>query len=282
MYSQEDVLRPNGRTSSAVGSKSADGGATSSSTKKSNGLTFALGVEGGIGLNFFSQTMQAGTPQDQIDVFSKGSGLGGFGALVADIGLSDMFGIQPRIGYQATNFSRDGSYQVDCPDRSGFGLDTVATISYDDDTKNLSFYTVGLSLRFSPIKKLMILAGPTFHFRNQGSTPTIDATGTITSPDRCWFYSVENGITDSSKTSTASSELTGINNFRVGLDLGIAYKFDLNSHWALVPRIGYQLMFTKIAEDEKVQDAFGNVTDVLTNRKLSTLQFGLGLWYYFN
>lgn len=214
LYSQEDVLRPNGRTSTSVGS-AADKSDGASSSSKSGRTPFAIGIEGGIGFNFFSQTLQAGTPQDQINTFGKGNGIGGFGALVADIGISDIVGIQSRIGYQVMNFSRSGTYQLDCPDQSGLGTDTVANIDYEDDNTGFEYYTLGLSIRVTPIKNFMIMLGPTFHFRNAGSSPTVTGTGTITSPDHCWFYDViPGGARDSSKTSTITDGIPNVNSFR--------------------------------------------------------------------
>ncbi len=282
LYAQEDVLRPNGRTTSSVGSAADKTGDGSSSSNKGK-TTFALGIEGGIGFNFFSQTLMAGTPQDQINTFSQGNGIGGFGAIVADIGFSDMIGIQPRIGYQVMNFSRKGTYKLDCPDQSGFGTDTVATIDYSDDNTGFEYYTFGLSIRVTPVKNFMVLLGPTFHFRNAGSTPTVSGTATIASPDHCWFYDqIPDGIRDSSKTSSFTQQIDNTNNFRAGLDISVAYKIDLNKSWALVPRAGFQYMFTKPAENQTQKDFLGNDITVASDRVLNTLQVGIGLWYYFN
>jgi len=277
LYAQEDVLRPNGRTTSSVGSAAdkTDNGSTSSNKGKT---PFAIGIEGGIGFNFFGQTLMTGTPQDQINTFGKGNGIGGFGAIVADIGVSDMIGIQPRIGYQVMNFSRNGTYQLDCPDQSGMGTDTVASIDYSDDNTGFEYYTFGLSIRVTPVKNFMVLLGPTFHFRNSGSAPTVSGSGTITSPEHCWFYDqIPDGIRDSSKTSTFTDDVPNVNDFRAGLDISVAYKFELNKSWALVPRAGFQYMFTKVAKDQ----VENNIT-FASDRVLNTLQLGVGLWYYFN
>lgn len=61
------------------------------------------------------------------------------------------------------------------------------------------------------------------------------------------------------------------------MDISVAYKIDLDKSWALVPRAGFQYMFTNVAENQ----VENNIT-FASDRVLNTLQLGVGLWYYFN
>ena len=108
LFAQEDVLRPNGRTQTSIGAQSGSANAVSSSGRSG---VFALGLEGGLGVNFFSQSLPNvlnGNPEQFRNVLGSGNGLGGYIAGIIDYGISDNIGLQLRLGYQSGSFSNNG------------------------------------------------------------------------------------------------------------------------------------------------------------------------------
>lgn len=279
LFAQEDVLRPNGRTQTSIGAQSGSANAVSSSSSGRSGV-FALGLEGGLGVNFFSQSLPNvlnGNAEQFRNVLGSGNGLGGYIAGIVDYGISDNIGLQLRLGYQSGSFSNNG--EID----SILGLYTatqqiVSTKqNWDWKVTNVSYFTTELNVRINATPELSFTVGPILQVL-VGQTPENSITQTIVSPD--FMYFVQG--TELVKTVTSSGEFTGFTSTRLGVDIAASYKVNLAKSWALIPRLGFQYMITKMANNETAQGIGGNEILVAENRSLHTLQLGVGLLYYFH
>lgn len=277
LFAQEDVLRPNGRTQTSIGAQSGSANAVSSSGRSG---VFALGLEGGLGVNFFSQSLPNvlnGNAEQFRNVLGSGNGLGGYIAGIVDYGISDNIGLQLRLGYQSGSFSNNG--EID----SILGLYTatqqiVSTKqNWDWKVTNVSYFTTELNVRINATPELSFTVGPILQVL-VGQTPENSITQTIVSPD--FMYFVQG--TELVKTVTSSGEFTGFTSTRLGVDIAASYKVNLAKSWALIPRLGFQYMITKMANNETAQGIGGNEILLAENRSLHTLQLGVGLLYYFH
>jgi hypothetical protein len=127
--------------------------------------------------------------------------------------------------------------------------------------------TPELSFTFGPILQVLV-----------GQTPEISLSQTIISPDFMYFVQGAELV----KTVTNSAEFTGFTKTRLGLDIAASYKVNLSHSWALLPRMGFQYILTKMAENGTTQDQNGNQIILAEDRALHSLQFGVGLLYYFH
>ena len=279
LFAQEDVLRPNGRTQTSIGAQSGSANA-SLSTSSGNYGVFSLGLEGGLGVNFFSQSLPNvlnGNPEQFRNVLGSGNGLGGYIAGIIDYGISDNIGLQLRLGYQSGSFSNNG--EID----SILGLYTatqqiVSTKqNWDWKVTNVSYFTTELNVRINATPELSFTFGPILQVL-VGQTPENSITQTIVTPD--FMYFVQG--TESVKRVTSTGEFTGFTSARLGVDIAASYKVNLAKAWALIPRLGFQYMITKMANNETAQGIGGNEILLAENRALHTLQVGVGLMYYFH
>ncbi len=277
LTAQEDVLRPNGRTQTSVGAQS---GIASASASSGHSGVFALGLEAGLGVNFFSQNLPNvlnGNAEQYRAVNGSANGLGGYIAGILDYGISDNIGLQLRLGYQSGSFSNEG----DIDSIIGTYQATQQLVStkqnWDWKVTNVSYFTTGLNVRVNATPELSFTFGPILQVL-VGQTPEISLSQTIISPD--FMYFVQG--TELVKTVTNSAEFTGFTKTRLGLDIAASYKVNLSHSWALLPRMGFQYILTKMAENGTTQDQNGNQILVAENRALNTLQFGVGLLYYFH
>lgn len=281
LFAQEDVLRPNGRTQTSIGAQS---GVASASSSSGHSGVFALGLEGGLGVNFFSQSLNEPLLDARlVPIFKSANGLGGFINAVIDYSLSPSIGLQGRLGYQSKNVKFSGTYLEDCKDVFGTFIEQT-TIDYQQNSSGLNYYNIGLSLRVNATDNLMFLIGPTINIINNTSSVSSETKQTIVNSENCWFYTT-NPVTftrDSSKTLTTTTNVSGANATRVGIDISAAYKIPLNQNWAFIPRIGFQYFLTPAFENETFQDLNGNQVILAQDRALHSLQFGVGLLYYFH
>lgn len=277
LTAQEDVLRPNGRTQTSVGAQS---GIASASSSSGHSGVFALGLEAGLGVNFFSQNIPNvlyGNAEQFRKVYDSGNGLGVYIAGIVDYGLSDNIGLQLRLGYQSGSFSNKG----DIDSILYFFPNTQQLVSTkrNEDWKvtNVSYFTSGLNLRIDATPELSFTFGPLLQVL-VGNTPVNTITQSILSPEEIFFIQG----TELVKTITNSAEFTGFTSTRLGVDIAATYKVNLMKSWALIPRIGFQYMVTKMAENLVAQDVNGNQVILAQDRALHSLQFGVGLLYYFH
>lgn len=281
LTAQEDVLRPNGRTQTSVGAQS---GIASASASSGHSGVFALGLEAGLGVNFFSQNLNESVVDPRfIPIYKSANDIGGFINALIDYSLSPSIGLQGRFGYQSKNVTFSGTYLEDCKDVFGTFIEKT-TIDYQQSTSGLNYYNLGLSLRVNATDNLMFLIGPTINIINNSSAVSSETKETIVNSENCWFYTVDpvTLIRDSSKTLTTTTNINGAKATRVGIDISAAYKIPLTHNWALIPRVGLQYFVTPVIENEVIQGVGGNQIVFADDRALHSLQFGVGLLYYFH
>ena len=281
LAAQEDVLRPNGRTQTSVGAQS---GVASASSSSGHSGVFALGLEAGLGVNFFSQTLNESALDPRlVPIFKSANGLGGFINAVIDYSLSPSIGLQGRFGYQSKNVTFSGTYLENCTDVFGTFIEQT-TIDYQQKSSGLNYYNLGLSLRVNATENLMFLIGPTINIINNSAAVSSETKQTIVNSENCWFYTTDpvTLVRDSSKTVTTTTNINGANTTRFGIDISAAYKIPLTHNWAFIPRVGFQYFVTPAFENETFQDQNGNQIILAQDRALHSLQFGVGLLYYFH
>lgn len=270
----EDVLRPNGRPAHLSASKKA--GPRSASP-------FTIGIEGGMNLSFFGQNINGALSTSPLQVYADGTGIAPFASFFVDVALSDRIGLQAKVAYDAKSYGKTSDALIDCVVLDEYGNETqVTTASISSDlSSKITYVTFTPLLRIEPVDRLVILAGPTFQVRASAETSTLTQTITDENSD-CYFNF---GSPLQSKTQTFSDTAdTGLEETRIGLDLSVGYRFPLSPSIDLVPRVGYQWMFTPPApdtapfEDQSRARTDGIRVVTATDRYLNSLQAVLGLW----
>lgn len=264
---QEDVLRPHGRPGSASPSGSTSG----------KGIPFILGLEAGANFNFFSQAIDGTWEESPYNVYDQGLGVSPFFGLYADIGLSESFGIGVRILYDRKSFgnSQDEAL-LDCfVENQGY---TVAPISVEY-TESVSYVTINPVLRWQATPQFFVHLGPVIQFAVDSLSNT--TTFTVDESEACRFYY---GTPQESTTLTTEGSAAADPSTRFGIDVGLGYRIPLSSTIDLVPRLGYQLMFTPYSQDvEFLDDSRANTIDfspaTATSPTLNSLQLSLSLWF---
>lgn len=275
-YAQdEDVLRPHG--GGKMGGRSSN--ASSSSTP------IMLGIEAGINYNMFSQTMNGLVPDSRFAVLGSGTGISPFVGAFIDIGLTDKLGLQVKLAYDQKKFGniKDGirNCAVDDPI---FGFKVVDAQITGEFTNTITYIDLTPQIRWNVTPEFFVLVGPTAHFKIGNASQTF--TETIKTPGDC-YYGL--GTPNQSKTLQINSDSVTVNSSRLGAQIDLGYKIPLSSSIFLVPKVGFQYMFTKLVDNEVGFDdskridnpppTTGIVPITLTDRALHSLQFSLGLWF---
>ena len=264
---QEDVLRPNGRPGSAP--------ATSSSSGK--GLPFILGLEAGANFNFFSQTIDGTWDESPYNVYGDGFGVSPLIGIYADISLSESFGIGVRILYDMKSFGNtQDEALLDCfIEDQGY---TVAPVSVEY-TESVSYVTINPVLRWQETPQFFVHFGPVIQFAVDSLSNT--TTFTVDESEACRFFY---GTPQESTTLTTEGSAAADPSTRFGIDVGLGYRIPLSSTIDLVPRLGYQLMFTPYSQeveflDDSRANTIGFTPATATSQTLNSLQLSLSLWF---
>lgn len=276
-YSQdEDVLRPKGRPAS-------EGDQTNNrqSKSKSGKNPWSYGVEVGLNVNMYSESLTGLQSNSRFSVFESGSGFSPFLGAYLDYALSDNTGIQFKMAVDQKDFGntkdgiRDAIYDNN-------GNQSVVDAYVNGDFKIKSTYiTLTPQFRWNVTKDFFLLAGPTIHIKAVNST--FEFTETITAPSEV-YYNYNTAL--QSKTSKINNDNLDINSTRVGLELDLGYKYQVTPKMTFVPKIGYQYMFTKFSNSENFYDDTKALTQPLAlveakDAMLHSLQFSIGIWYNF-
>ncbi|MBK9248333.1 MAG: outer membrane beta-barrel protein [Ignavibacteria bacterium] len=266
----EDVLRPRGSNSSNARRGSSSSGSTSSTP-------IIFGIEAGMNYNMFSQTMSGLLPDSRFAMLASGNGISPLVGAFVDIEVARNLGVQIKLAYDQKKFGNSGNAIIDC-ETAGTGAIVDATIT-GEYTNTVTYLDLTPQLRWNITPELVFLIGPTVHFQLGNGTGTFSET--ITSAGECYFNF---GQSNQSKTSAITIDSIGTIAPRFGTQIDLGYKFNLSSMIYLVPKVGYQFMFTKLAEDEASSDnsrfpSLGLVPITATNKTLHSLQFTLGLWF---
>ena len=271
LYSQdEDVLRPRG-----VRNDQSRANSSSSSSK----TPLILGIEAGLNYNMFSQTITGLVPNSRFAVFESASGISPLVGVFLDVAIADNLGIQFKVAYDQKYIKNTKDAIIDCQIFGVTGSIVDAQIS-GEFTNTVSYIDLTPLLRWNITPELFLLVGPTVHLQIGNGSGTF--TETITSSGDCYFNF---GTPDSSKTSTLTFDSLGTVSPRIGAQIDLGYKIAVSPTISLVPKVGYQYMFTKLASDEVGTDNSRQLSTGLvspftaTNKILNSLQFTLGLWF---
>ncbi len=261
----EDVLRPRGSNSS---------NARRGSSSSSSSTPIIFGIEAGLNFNMFSQTMSGLVPDSRFAMLASGNGISPLVGAFVDIEVAHNLGLQIKLAYDQKKFGSTGDAIIDCP-TLGTGAIVDANIT-GENTSTITYIDLTPQLRWNITPELFLLVGPTAHFQLGNATGTF--TETITSDGSCLFQS------NQSKTSAVTIDSLSTIAPRFGAQIDLGYKFILSPSMFLVPKVGYQYMFTKFADDVSGFDnsrepSLGLVPITATNKTLHSLQFTLGLWF---
>ena len=264
----EDVLRPRGSNSS---------NARRGSSSSSSSTPIIFGIEAGLNYNMFSQTMSGLLQDSPYSMYQSGTGISPLIGVFLDVEVAKNFGLQFKIAYDQKNFGRTGNGIIDCQIVGGSVTQVPVTTEY---TNKITYFDITPQLRWNITPELVLLVGPTAHFQLGGASST--TTYTIPESEQCFFRL---GTANQSKTLTTTTDSNKVTSPRFGAQIDLGYKFPLTPSISLVPKIGYQYMFTPVNDDTSFMDdsrflSTGAAPVVnVTDRTLHSLQFTLGLWF---
>jgi len=212
-------------------------------------------------------------------MLGSGNGISPLVGAFVDIGIADNIGLQFKLAYDQKKFGNTKDAIIDCQ-VVGAGNIVDASIS-GEYTNTVSYIDLTPQLRWNVTPEFFVLVGPTAHFQIGNGSGTFAET--ITSQGECYFNF---GTPQQSKTQQLNFDSLGTNAPRFGAQIDLGYKYSLSPTMFLVPKIGFQYMFTKFANDES--DLIDNSKSLstglspiitLTDKMLHSLQFSLGLWF---
>ncbi len=285
VLAQEDILRPSGKGRSA--DKVPSSGDTSATTQprgkaSSKPIVIRIGFEGGINHNSTSHDVTGTLATSPYMVYESGSGVSPIAGLYAEIEVTRTISIGLRILYDAKVFSGQKDDVIeDCPVRdllSGYVIGyTFASLSSAYET-SVSYITVSPVVRWSPFARLFIQFGPVLQVGLGNNSTTL--TETMDDGEFCRF--TDGTVTSQTRTEKSTSPVDPTARF--GIDLALGYQIPLTSWLDLVPRIGYQWMFTPYTNtgtglDDSSQYSAGLVTYTISPGVLQSLQATLSLWF---
>ncbi|MBU3700265.1 MAG: hypothetical protein FGM33_09725 [Candidatus Kapabacteria bacterium] len=278
---QEDVLRPNGRvniTPTAEESSSARERRSASAE-----LVVRGGIEGGLGLNMYSKTISGIISTSPLSVFSSGTGVSPTYGVYAEIGITPTMsvGLRMMVDQKSVTGSKDGLLQ-DCIVNDEYGVPVRVTVaSFRGEFTNVqTFFAFTPVLRFDLADNFFAQVGLPIHLPTENQQ--ITSTQTIDPSDECFFNL---GLPNQSKVNTVRTEETIYPSVRFGLDAAVGYRLPIGEGLELVPRIGYQLMFTPFDNESTGTDGTRASTDppardfVANAASLHSLQATIALWF---
>lgn len=271
----EDVLRPKGRPASL--------GPTPSRSASSS-LPVTIGLEGGINLSFFSQSVSGALETSPIQTFTKGFGLAPYASMFVDVGITPTVGVQLRAAYDRKSYGNSEDAIIDCTlfDEYGQPVQITTTPVNVDYTSAITYITVSPQVRWEPVSRLVLLAGPTVQFR--GSAMVTEASQNLGQHDACFFPGPNGEQLKSRVVNDTVDDSSALNSLRLGAEFSLAYRLPLSTSIDLVPRLGYQFMFTAPAPagnpvvDDSRTLTLGQRIVTPSEPTLHSLQAVLGLW----
>lgn len=281
---QEDVLRPNGRDNSTKEvSERTPTRLPAGSAKSGSALVIRGGIEGGLGLNMYSKDIEGILPTSPLTVFNSGAGISPTYGVYAEVEISPTvaIGLRMMVDHKSVVGSKSDLLQ-DCLITDEYGVPlqvTVAKMS-GEFTIDQTFFTFTPVLRVDLADNLFAQVGPTIHLPTENQRTTI--TQTIDPSEACKFNF---GQPNESSVSVITSEVTSFPAMRIGLDAAIGYRLSVGDGLEVVPRIGYQLMFTPLDNQDTGTDQSRASTDppvrdfVARAATLNSLQATISLWF---
>lgn len=283
----EDVLRPNGRPEDQQ-------------HQGKRKRAFVLGVEGGININMLSQKIawaQEITKSPE-EVLGSGTGISPEFGVFADWRIANQLGLQVRLAYDGKNASNtmsDGIVEGSVfPDSAGvIQGGTIPTFEegtieshYNLSVQALSFAAL---LRVNIAPNLFATAGPIANFTVGDVTRTDRLT--VKGPEDFNILVDYEGVPGMYKEITRETNVSqnmlpavGSGNYegstystsRIGLEIGLGYRFPLSNTVYLAPNIRYQYFFTQLTSGYNSQDishiyTVGEVPMTFSPAKLNSL-----------
>lgn len=270
-YSQEDVLRPNGR---------ADGGGGYST---SNNHPWALGLEAGLtynkygaDLNWTDENGNPTTANSINNVFESLDGISPHFGVFVDYDLSNMFGIHLKLLYNAVKYGNNHDGIVDFTDvQTGQYIGTgIANMDISD---SYNYFNIEPHLRINATNELYFLIGPSFQF-GFGTEKT-----NIIYTENEDFVTYNTNLPNEGQSSKTSSSSADFSDTRVALNIGAGYKFEIGENLFLAPQIIYNFGLSKYSDV-----LTGNVNQLITeqpkiltitNQTVNQIRFSLTLWF---
>lgn len=265
LLSQDDVFLLKERTLSAV-SVAVDTADPKIARMKAAYTWLSVGLEGGIGVNMFSQDIESvpfGNADQYKKVFGRGTGIGEYLQFVADFGLSYKYGLQVKVGHQNLYVGNSGDIDEIKLRNGADGKEITSKQNMDWEINELSYLTMGLGFRVNTTPEFSIILGG-FIYVLKPNEPEMQQTNTIISPENA-FFDVRGAM---SKTATQKERMLGVSNDIMGVELGVSYRFNLDTSAVLIPKISYQHIGSGL---------FGSYRKI--DNSMSILQIGVGLRY---
>lgn len=281
--SQEDVLRPNGRAKSSGAAPSGVVTPDEPPAIPRSGPVIRGGVEGGLGLNMLSKSISGVIETSPLGMFTSASGVSALFALYAEIELSPSISLGLRVtdDEKYVYGSATGLLQ-DClvTDANGTPLQVTVTSMSGEFTQTISYVALNPLVRIGLSDNLFVQVGPTVLLN--ASSLRAETTLTIDPDEECSFNF---GQPNQSKVSSTVAEDADLPGMRLGLDAAIGYRLPIGGGFEIVPRLGYQMMFTPIDKESTGLDTSREATlppartFVAGAATLNSLQASLSLWF---
>jgi hypothetical protein len=215
--------------------------------------------------------------------FSSGSGISPMFGIYTEVELSSSFAIGARVLYDMKSFGNtktDATLDCIIIDEYGSIVNTSTANLNTEYTQTINYVTINPLIRWSVADRFFVHIGPVLQFA--ASDVETELIQTMDDGEICRFNF---GTPDSSMTLTTTTTEAADPSFRVGLDLGIGYRIPLSKTIDLVPRVGYQFMFTPYGKEEVGTDASNAIMSpperpyTATAPMLNSLQASLSLWF---
>lgn len=229
--------------------------------------SFSIGLEGGIGINMFAQEIKSVPYGDETQfkkVFGRGTGIGEYLNLVADIGLSYKYGLQLKVGHQNLYVANSGTID-NLKLRDGTsGKEVSSTQNMEWEINGLSYLAMGIGFRVNTTPELSILLGGSVNVLKQND-PEFEQTNTIITPENAVF---ETQPGRAGKKATLKETMYGTSNDIIAVEISVAYRFELYKSVVLVPKIGFQHFISGLYSSYSQID-----------NSMNTIQIGVSLRY---
>ncbi len=271
---QEDVLRPNGRPGATPKKRSHSSG---------TGAIWRLGLEAGINVNSSSRDVTGASQSSIYNTFASASGISPLFGVYVEAELSSVIALGARFLYDMKNVSGSKTDAFrDCSILDPYTGTTIVSAPISASFENsLSYITINPVVRVTLADRLFLHAGPVIQFA--ASQLESSLTQSVSESEQCRFVDADGNFTLTSITSTGSEDANPSTRF--GLDAGIGYRIAITPKIDLVPRLGYQFMFTEYASGANVLDDTQAQTNPparnvsISTGSLNSLQASLSLWF---
>lgn len=282
VFAQEDVLRPAAKRQPTDKVPPAGDTVAARARTSMRRPFLRVGLEGGINLNTASRDVTGILATSPYMVYDGGSGVSPLAGLYVELDVARTVAVGVRALYDVKSFTGQKEDVIeDCPvydPLSGYAIGyTLASLSAVYETE-LTYITVQPLVRWSPVGRLFVQCGPVFQFGYGNITSTL--TETMDEDENCRF-AVGNDLS-TTRTEPTSNPIDPT--IRFGIDAAIGYRWSLAPWLDLVPRVGYQWMFTPYAPagsgfDDSSQYSAGIATYTTSPGVLRSLQASLSLWF---